>query len=201
MTPPRLVAVDLSLTATGLAWTHNAGRQPVGVRTATPRSRGHERLFDLTTAVAELCRSLPDLAVIEGASYASQGSARWQLAELHGLIKQWLWTTGIPYVLIAPQSRAKYATGRGNAGKDEVMLAVARRYAGVATVANNNEADALALLAMACDHYGAPLAVVPHGHASALVKVDWPALTESPGPGEATSGVHRPAPVQQEMLP
>ncbi|NUS59160.1 MAG: hypothetical protein HOV66_30530, partial [Streptomycetaceae bacterium] len=67
----------------------------------------------------------------------------------------------------------KYATGKGNAGKDEVLAAVVRRYPDV-EVSNNNEADALVLRAMGCDHLGQPLAVVPQTHRAALDKVAWP---------------------------
>ena len=41
---------------------------------------------------------------------------------------------------------------------------------------DNNEADAMWLLAMACDHYGIPQTVMPEGHRAALQKIEWPEI-------------------------
>ena len=69
-----------------------------------------------------------------------------------------------------------YGTGKGNAGKDEVMLATARRYTNQAEVANNDQADALVLAAMGARHLGAPIEEsLPQSHLRALDKVAWPA--------------------------
>ncbi len=46
----------------------------------------------------------------------------------------------------------KYATGKGNADKDAMLLAAERRWPGVVT--NNNEADALWIGALACKELG-----------------------------------------------
>lgn len=177
MHSPRLVALDLSLTATGIAWTHNAGEEPIGVRTVKPRIVGHERLDYLLAEIRACWMGATDLVVIEGLPlYAGKGNTTVLLAELHGLVKHRLWEAGVPYVIVAPQARAKYATGKGNAGKDEVMLAVARRYANLVSIINNNEADALALLAMAADWYGFAYVDVPALNRTSLSKVDWPQL-------------------------
>lgn len=185
MASPRLVALDLSLTATGIAWTHNAGTQPIGVRTVKSRTTGHERINQILEAVAEATWLLHDpepLVTIEGLPlYSGKGNTTILLAELHGVVKQWLWDNDIRYVVVAPQARAKYATGKGNAGKDEVMLAVARRYADVVTVADNNQADAVALLAMATDRYGFAYVEVPAVNRTALSRVEWPQVVTVDG--------------------
>ena len=45
---------------------------------------------------------------------------------------------------MAPQSRAKYATGRGNAPKDQVLAATIKRYPHL-DIIDNNAADAVLL--------------------------------------------------------
>jgi Holliday junction resolvasome RuvABC endonuclease subunit len=66
----------------------------------------------------------------------------------------------------------KYLTGKGTAGKDEVMMAVARRFAWFD--GDNNEADALGLAAATADHYGAPMVAMPALNRTALAAVTWP---------------------------
>lgn len=80
-----------------------------------------------------------------------------------------------PIVIITPSQRAKYATGKGNASKDAVLLAVARRYPTV-EVTDNNEADALVLAAMIARLAGRPIETsLPQTHLDALAKVRWDA--------------------------
>ena len=67
-----------------------------------------------------------------------------------------------------PQVIKKYATGKGNAGKDEVLLAVAKRYPD-APITNNDEADALVLAAIAARLDGHPTELgLPKTHLDAL---------------------------------
>ena len=73
---------------------------------------------------------------------------------------------GDPLVIL-PNLRAKYATGKGTAGKDEVMLAASRRYAD-APIRNNNEADAVVLAAMGARLAGMEIDAVPQTHTVAL---------------------------------
>ena len=74
---------------------------------------------------------------------------------------------GFPLV-VPPTVRAKYATGKGNAGKDEVLAAVIRRYP-AAQVNNNDEADALVIAAIAARLGGDPIEEsLPVAHLDAL---------------------------------
>ncbi len=77
-------------------------------------------------------------------------------------------------VAVPPNLRAKYATGRGNAGKDEVLLAVAHRWTHVCQPDGNDTADALVLASMGADHLGHPPVHLPATHREALTKVPWP---------------------------
>ncbi|MDN5726076.1 MAG: hypothetical protein L0G99_09135, partial [Propionibacteriales bacterium] len=82
---------------------------------------------------------------------------------------------GVPVVEVAPTSLKKYATGKGNAGKDEVILRSARRYGNAYPCSNNDEADAFILAAMGMRHLGHPIEDgLPQVQVDALAKVRWP---------------------------
>lgn len=167
MSVPTIVGLDLSLTATGIAY--EAGTQTISVE-----SKGVRRLAEISRAVLDVVRSLPaDLVVLEGYSYASAQVAH-QLGELGGVVRLALWSYAVPFIVVQPSSLKMYATGRGNAGKEEMLAAAIRRlgYDGH----DHNQADAAWLRAMALDHYGFPLAKVPDTHRKALAKVAWPDL-------------------------
>lgn len=109
-----------------------------------------------------------DMVIIEAPAYSKNiGMAHeraglwWMLYAAAGAVMH-----GDPLV-IKPNLRAKYATGNGNAGKDEVMLAASRRYAD-APIRNNNEADAVVLAAMGARLAGMEVDSVPKTHAAAL---------------------------------
>lgn len=177
---PRIVGLDASLTATGLA-PPDGGSVTLSVRTT-----GAARLYELTTAIHGWVSGNVDLVAIEGYSYASRNGTH-QLGELGGCIRLDLWRAGIPYVEIPPNSLKKYATGRGNASKDEMLAAAIRRlgYEGH----DHNQADALWLREMARDAYGErwqaahgpgalnpALPRVPASHRAALTAITWPVL-------------------------
>ena len=73
-----------------------------------------------------------------------------------------------------PTSRATYATGKDNAGKDAVLAAVVRRYPDV-DVTGNDEADALVMAAMGARLLGHPLEdSLPQSHLRALAGLELP---------------------------
>lgn len=166
----RVVGLDLSLTATGVADSDGTA----GV--IKPRIKGHDRLDFINDAIAQHVTGDPaaGLVLVEGPSFGSQGSAYHQLAGLWWLVVHGLWKAEIPYAVVSPQARAKYATGRGNAGKDAVLASVVRRYPMV-EINDNNVADAWVLMAMGLDWLGRPLCSVPAVNREALAKVEWPA--------------------------
>lgn len=88
---------------------------------------------------------IPTLVGIEGPAFSSNTGKAWDRAGLWWFIVQSLLNLGIPLAEIPPTTRAKYATGSGAAGKDTVLLEVARNYD--AEVRTNDEADALVICA------------------------------------------------------
>jgi crossover junction endodeoxyribonuclease RuvC len=163
----KVIGIDPSLTGTGVATIHEA-------TTITVKNNGDElaRLRTIVTTVAGLATGY-DLAIIEGLSFGSQHGKQSERAALHWMLRDRLDGLGIPVAVVAPTARAKYATGKGNAAKDAVMIACVQRLP--ILVSNNNEADAAILLAMGLDHLGTPMVAMPASHRLALDAIDWPA--------------------------
>lgn len=181
---PRVVGLDLSLTATG--W---ATPEASGVYHPPRKMAGCERLAHLRDQIMNVRYGpwgtisddgqgnvttglLPvDLVVIEDYAYSRANQAH-QIGELGGVIRLAFHEAQVPFVVAAPTARAKYATGKGTAGKSEVLAAAIRRlgYEGH----DDNEADALWLRAMGLDALGHPLVTMPAVNRAALESVAWP---------------------------
>ncbi len=176
-----VVGVDLSLRATGVACGDGS------TLTIQTKQRGMDRLTDLRSQILVACSAdlhsllTPDLVCIEGYSYGSKFSHAHALGELGGVIRLALHEANVPYVDIPPTVVKKYATGRGNASKGEMLAAAIRRldYQG----ASDNEADALWLREMGLD-WATGLAHVPNDYRTALDRVGWPDA-RTPGAGAA----------------
>lgn len=171
----RVVGVDLSLTTTGVATT-SGGSATVSTLTSKPLGDSwaarEARLGLLAETVADAVGA-PELVVLEGPSYGSRGGHQHDRAGLWWLVYSAL--AGIsPLAVVPPSTRARYATGRGNAAKDAVLAAVVRRYADV-EVTNNDEADALVMAAMGVRWLGAPLEdSMPAANLDSMAGVAWP---------------------------
>ena len=181
MSTPRVVGLDLSLTCTGVAridrgdalghetQVRRVVSKPTKDPTLADRSRRLRRLAGDTTA---LCAGA-SLVVVEGPSYASTSGAAHDRAGFWWLVVGRLTGAGLNVVEVPPASLKTYATGKGNAGKDDVLTAVVRRYPDV-TFAGNDEADALVLAAMGARFAGFPIEdSLPQTHLRALEKVQW----------------------------
>lgn len=182
----RLVALDLSLSGTGVAWSHDhTGRAQVGTRTVhtarRPDVKGmdHDRVQAVLVDVAAACRSRPHLVVVEGLPLISgKGATSLRLAELHGVVKHYLVRqVRVPYLDVQPGTLKVWATGNGAADKDAVKAAIIADYGRLCHVGDHNAADALALLSLAAAAYGDPIAPVPGPeHTRAIRSVSWPTL-------------------------
>lgn len=118
---PDFIGLDLSLTSTGIC---------IGETTdaLSTNSKGAERLEWLQTVIVDRILEVQNPAVcIEGYSYGSRNSQAHAIGELGGVVRLALWKRRIPWVDIPPTCRAKFATGKGNAGKNEVVSAISAR--------------------------------------------------------------------------
>lgn len=180
-----IIGLDLSLTSTGVATIDTTtGLATVarvtskGSKDATLTDRA-ERLEKLDLAIWKHVTDAhengidPPLIVIEQPAFSRQTghmhdrSGLWWLVVAR--IARWYDISEV-----TPTARAKYGTGKGNAGKDAVLAAVVRRYADV-EVTGNDEADALILAAMGARHLGHPIeASLPQVNLAAMDSVAWP---------------------------
>jgi Holliday junction resolvasome RuvABC endonuclease subunit len=118
---------------------------------ATNMARVNEIVAEITGTVAH---DDVALAVIEGYAYAANTAHAAKLIELGGIVRYALWDLGCRYVVVAPKTLKKVATGNGNANKYAVIKAAERHfgYAGD----SDDEADALWLRAIGVDLLGFP---------------------------------------------
>jgi crossover junction endodeoxyribonuclease RuvC len=161
---PSILTLDLSLTATGWCLNGESG-------VITSRQRGWDRVAALTQEIFRMTFGV-DLVVIEGYAYGAKGQSVYQIAELGGIVRFWLYAHHLTTVEINPSTLKKFATGKGNAGKDQMIAAAIRRFYFRGT--DNNEADAYLLWCMAREAYGGPVAKLPAQLAAVVHCLSWP---------------------------
>lgn len=176
-----ILGVDPSLTMTGLACTHDgivATRRIPTLATAF-RAQGLLSTRDrIRYIVGQTLRFAPleCLTVIEAPYVPQGGKAAGSVIErawLFGLLVDQLTLRG-PVVQVPARTRAKYATGNGNADKKVVLAAMRAAYPGV-SIPDDNVADALALLGMGARSMGVPIdGVLELQQLSAMDAVRWP---------------------------
>lgn len=166
---PHVIGLDLSLTSTGIA--HGDVTESF-----QPKTKGMQRLHDILSEVVDVVMGLPDpFVVVEGYSFSSRNSHAHALGELGGVIRFHLWQRQIPYVDVPPTCRAKFATGKGNAAKAEVVSAVSARtgllWSGKGA---EDECDAWVLQEMGLARLGTPRHQWPTANTAALNTIEWP---------------------------
>ena len=168
MTAPRVVGLDLSITATGIALTNGH----------TETVRGKADLGDLRLDhIAIETRLATDdvhLVVIEDLAVHGPGNGM-AAAQVMGAVKVTLLARGTRYALVPPATLKKYATGKGNATKADMAVALYKR-AGL-ELADDNQVDAWFLRAAGLHHLGHPVIDVPAAQAAALDRITWPEVT------------------------
>jgi Holliday junction resolvasome RuvABC endonuclease subunit len=165
----KVLGVDLSITATGVANTDGT------LETLKTKLRG-PAFLDWISRQIEIRSDDADLVALEGYSYGSRGRAIFQIGEMGGIVRWNLWSRGIPFAEIPPSSLKKYATGKGNANKDVVIVEAVKRLD--LSPSDNNQADAAWLRAMALDRFGQAIVVIPQVNRQALEGVAWPEMME-----------------------
>lgn len=166
-----LAGLDLSLTSTGLS----IGGQ---TRIVSTQKKGAERLSIISREVVSVLEAEQvDCAIIEGYSFASRNSQAHSIGELGGCVRMRLWEIGLPFVDVPPTCRAKFATGKGNAGKAEVISSISAK---IGRVFSGNggadECDAWVLEEMGLAHLNISSWAWTKEQMSSLTKVDWLAL-------------------------
>lgn len=171
MSPIRILALDLSLTASGVAC-HACGVSTISFKKTT----GPERLVSIReAAMSHVFEHQADVAAVEGYSFGSRNGGE-RIGELGGVIRAALWEAEVPYVEIPPKSLKKFITDNGNAGKDEMLAATIRRWPEF-NGKTNNESDAYGLGVMAKSHYEPELCdEILAFQQKVLDSIEWPEL-------------------------
>lgn len=164
MSAPTVIGLDLSIAATGVACADGV------VTWKQPSKLGDGRLENIADALDEFAVPRTDLAVIEDLPTHAHGAGITGM--VHGAVRVQLIRMGVPYALVPPATLKKYATGKGNAGKPEMAVALFKR-AGL-ELGDDNQVDAWWLRAMGMDALGAPLVDLPAAQRDAMAKVTWP---------------------------
>ncbi|PBA43540.1 hypothetical protein CKJ63_03510 [Mycobacterium avium] len=189
-----VAGIDPSLTNTGIAILYDgqpALLRSIGHGTLSGRSYAHrsDRIVSECRAVmavlADECnerntlrapRSRIDLAVMEGPAYGANLPSAHDRAGLFWGLYSTLRARKIPIAVVAPKTRALWATGSGNADK-RTVLATVRDWWPTVRVANHDQADALVLAAVGAFHHGDPMPfAVKERHSANLAAVQWPEL-------------------------
>lgn len=171
MVTPRVLGIDPSLSATGLAW----GDRSV----ATTGGAGDQRLWVIHRTVLSLATGVDslddrgepyDLAVVEGIMEGGTGSARTGMA--HGVVRLALLHAAVPYMTVPAASVKMYATGKGNATKPDMRVSLLQRFG--MDLRDPDQVDAWWLRALGMDMLGAPVLTLPQAHRRALDKLTLP---------------------------
>ncbi len=165
-----VVGFDGSLSSSGLAVWRDGRWSFDTIRTGpqTPL----ERRWSTITARLRHATTPGALVVIESVFRGGQGHAATDLAMLHGIVRHRLHVWAVPYALVQTQHLKQFATGRGNATKEQ-MVAAARDRLGL-PLSSDDQADAAWLAAMALHRYGLPLCPATALQDAVAAGVRWP---------------------------
>lgn len=169
-----IVSFDLSLTSTGWAELHRSHADGPHWGTVVPppaaKAPMGERLECILNTIHERCRNGCELVVIEAPVVRS--SAAVAIGRVHGVALLVLYRLGIPVIEVPPASVKMLATGKGNAGKDDVRGAARSRLG--YTGESDDEADALWLADAGARLLGWDRPDLPQTHLRALAKLALP---------------------------
>ena len=141
----RLLAIDPSLTSTGYAYTLG-----VGAITGTIEPKklvGARRLCDIRDEIDGMMEEIePALVVMEKLIGGPNRETTIHQAELIGVLKVLFHEKGKRILLVPPSTLKLFATGKGNADKDEMRVAAGKERGKF--FQSHDEADAFHLLQM-----------------------------------------------------
>lgn len=178
-----IVGIDPSLASTGLAvW--RDGRFYVSTLATRPGQDPAARHHYTVSRCLSVADPQPGhtLYVVEERITPGPDAVQtaMDLAELRGVINYGIHAKGHRRVDVHPGTLKVYATGNGRANKAAMLVAARGRLGTHAYTNNDDEADALWLVAIALHHYGLPLWSPPKKNLTAVGKPAWPAFLLTP---------------------
>jgi len=139
----KILGIDPSLTATGIAFIEN-GVFKSGLIKTKPTYTVMDELKRLLKIRDSFALDGVDIAVMEGVAFGvRKTSSLAQLAALNYLIRERLYKNKIPLLIIPPTVLKKYITGKDNGPKDTMLLETYKRYE--MSFSDNNLCDAFGL--------------------------------------------------------
>lgn len=167
---PRVVGLDLSIAASGIC-----GIDGECITVGGKPADGDHRIAWIVEAVVDeaVIPDRIDLVAVEGLAVHGRGHGM-AAAQVMGAVKVALLNLCVPYVEVPPSTLKKYATGKGNANKTEMALALYKRTG--LELDDDNQVDAYFLRAAGMQALGSPVVEVPAAQVDALSKVEWPRL-------------------------
>ena len=149
-----ILALDLSLTSTGVAYRKPDGKFYIG-HIASGKLRDAARLHHVAGIVAGIlaiqmqgeCRYL----AMEGPAFGfkQQATRSHSLGELHGAVKVLAWSEKIDILTVPPTNLKMFVTGNGAAKKPHMELAVKELWGVDIPEGQDDEVDAFGLLMLA----------------------------------------------------
>ena len=133
----KIVGIDASLTSTGIVVLNS----DLHTETIQSKKTGPERLVEIRERIKGTVNGA-DLVAIEGYAFARPNQAH-QIGELGGVLRVMFHEEKIKYIEAAPSAVKKFATGKGNAKKEDVVLSVYKRWG--KEFKTNDETDAFVL--------------------------------------------------------
>lgn len=164
-----VLGVDPSLASTGVCFADDE------YLTHQSKDKGPKRLIDIRNFVMAIVRAHHvEMIAIEGYSFSSRNTHAHALGELGGVLRTAFYEYGVQYVDIPPTVRAKFATGRGNASKSEVVSSISARTGIVWSGSGADDmCDAWVLRQIVLTKYGQSSYDWPAAHVAALEKIEW----------------------------
>lgn len=154
-----VLGVDFSLTSTGVCAITDGEAECITIKTKKEEQWWlfPERIRSIAAQILEWADvTAADHIVIETPAFMAKSATLDKMFAGWWFLVWHLTGTGEdPPLRVTPAQLKKYATGKGNAGKDEVLAAVIRRYPDV-IVTGNDQADALVLAAIGAAVMGEP---------------------------------------------
>lgn len=137
----KIIGLDLSLTHSG--WVVLERNQLSSFGTIIPKKlRGVKRLFYIKQEILKILQhNKPNLVVIEGYAYSRYTGVC--SGELGGIIRLLLYTNKIKYLIVAPMTLKKFATGKGGSPKSKMEKCVYKNWN--VELKTEHEVDAFAL--------------------------------------------------------
>lgn len=141
----RYVGIDPS-TKTGLAILDKSGNIINVEEITSKQKKDPHRFVDIAMQIIDQLEPT-DIVTIEGFSYGSKGKGVSTQYGLGWIIRYFLFERGYDYFEVSPTAVKKFATGKGNTKKDEMVLPIYRHWG--FEHSSDNVRDAFVLAKMA----------------------------------------------------